>query len=164
MTVPGPYEPGDAAWSQSGQAASPAPTGYGTQGSFIPAQSGVQPSSYQQYGQPYGQQYGPPYGGPGYPAPGYPMYGVPMPMPRNGLGTAALVLGILGVVFCWAYVVGPVLGILAIIFGGVGLSRVHAGQATNRGSALAGLILGIIAILAFVILVLLLWQALLSLT
>jgi hypothetical protein len=85
-------------------------------------------------------------------------------MPRNGLGTASLVLGILAVVFCWAYWVGVVLGVLAIIFGGVGLARAKAGQATNRSSALAGLILGIVAIAAFFVLVLLVWQALMAFT
>jgi hypothetical protein len=152
VTVPGPYESGDPTWSQPGQ---PSPTGYGTQGSFIPQQSG----GYPQYGQQYPQQYGPP----GY-QPGYPMYGVPMPMPRNGMGTAALVLGIVGVVLCWLYWVGPLLGVLAIIFGGVGLARAHSGQATNRSSALAGLILGIVALAGFIVLVLLIWQALLHLT
>jgi len=35
-------------------------------------------------------------------------------------------------------------GILAIIFGAVGYSRTKKGTATNRGSAIAGLVLGIL--------------------
>lgn len=154
MTVPGPYGVGDPGWGQHGrpgQPGPPSPTGYGTQGSFIPQQSGVQPG-YQQYPAP------------GYPPAPYPVYGVAVPMPRNGMGTAALVLGILSVVLCWAYWTGVVLGILAIIFGGVGLARANSGQATNRSSALAGLILGIIAIAAFLTLILLVWRALVAFT
>ena len=38
------------------------------------------------------------------------------------------------------------LGVLAIIFGGVGMARAAAGEATNRSSAVAGLVMGIIAL------------------
>ena len=94
------------------------------------------------------------YPAPGYPAPapgypgsgGYPGFGfAPAVAPRNGMGTAALVLGIIGVVMCWN-VFGIVLNILAVIFGGVGLGRAKSGVATNRGAALAGLILGIVGL------------------
>jgi uncharacterized membrane protein len=181
VTGPGPYGAGDPTWSQPGQPAQPAPAGYGTQGSFIPQQPGswttpgstVGPEGQQQYPTPGGYPSGaypaagyPVAGYPAgtYPAPGYPAYAMPIAMPRNGMGTAALVLGILAVVFCWAYWVGVVLGVLAIIFGGVGVARANAGQATNRSSALAGLILGIVAIAAFIVLVLLVWQALVAFT
>lgn len=87
---------------------------------------------------PYGQS---PYATPGYPAP-YPPSGA---APRNGMGTAGLVLGIIGVVLCWSPP-GFILGILAVIFGGVGLGRSKRGEATNRGAAMAALILGIVAI------------------
>lgn len=62
------------------------------------------------------------------------------------MGTAALVLGILGLLIC-----GP-LTLLAIVFGAIGLQRANAGRANNRGAALTGLILGIIgAMLWFII-------------
>ncbi|GGL85663.1 DUF4190 domain-containing protein [Nakamurella endophytica] len=83
---------------------------------------------------------------PGY-ATGYPG----RPMPRNGLGTAGLVLGIIGVVFFWAYLFGIALNVLAIIFGAVGLAKVNRREADNRGSAMAGLVLGIIGIGLFVL-------------
>lgn len=110
----------------------------------------------------------PPPGGPaaaagpvGYPAAGYPAPGYPAPYqasaypppyyatprPRNSMGTAALVLGIIGAVLFWTISIAIILGILAIIFGGVGLNRARQGVATNRGSALAGLVLGIVALL-----------------
>ena len=43
---------------------------------------------------------------------------------RNGLGTAALVLGILALVTCWTVIGGVVLGVLAVIFGFIGRGRV----------------------------------------
>jgi hypothetical protein len=57
------------------------------------------------------------------------------------MGTAALVFGILQF-FCF-----PLLGsILALIFGRIGMTRADQGLATNRGSAKAGFILGIIGL------------------
>jgi hypothetical protein len=101
---------------------------------------------------PYGQPMPyPPYGYPGYP--GYPMspYGAwPPPTARNGFGTTAMVLGIVGAVLgiaCFGAVLGLPLGIAAIIFGIIGLRIANRGEATNRSQALTGLILGIVAAL-----------------
>ncbi|TVL94378.1 DUF4190 domain-containing protein [Streptomyces sp. SAJ15] len=84
------------------------------------------------------------------PYPGYPGYpgGAVMPMQQsNGMGTAALVCGIIGLVcgityFLWVFAV--ILGILAIIFGAVGKGKAKRGEAGNAGSATAGLVCGII--------------------
>jgi hypothetical protein len=74
----------------------------------------------------------------------------PVYKPKNGLGTAGMVLGIIGVVLSLFVVLfwisGP-LGILALIFGIVGLGRVKKGEATNKGAAITGLVLGIVATL-----------------
>ena len=43
--------------------------------------------------------------------------------PANALATTALILGIVGVVLFWTFWFGIILGILAIIFGAIGLSR-----------------------------------------
>ncbi|MFI0710619.1 DUF4190 domain-containing protein [Streptomyces inhibens] len=73
---------------------------------------------------------------------------------RNGLGVAALILGIIGalsgipMILFW--LAGP-LGILALIFGLVGLSRVKKGQATNKGVAVTGTILGGLALILAVV-------------
>ncbi|REK88991.1 DUF4352 domain-containing protein [Streptomyces inhibens] len=73
---------------------------------------------------------------------------------RNGLGVAALILGIIGalsgipMVLFW--LAGP-LGILALIFGLVGLSRAKKGQATNKGVAVTGTILGGLAIILAIV-------------
>lgn len=64
---------------------------------------------------------------------------------RNGAGTAALVFGILGLLTA-VFLVGGVLGLVAVIAGAVGLGRVNRREATNRGSAMAGVVLGLVAI------------------
>jgi len=95
----------------------------------------------QSYGtQPYGgqQQYGQPYGGPA--------FGEHRPAPKNGLGVAALVLGILALL-TGLFFVGGVLGIAAVVLGVMGRGRAKRGEATNGGMALAGIVLGVLGIL-----------------
>lgn len=94
-------------------------------------------------------QYGPIPGG--YPPPPmqYGGYPPPMPMaPKNGLGIAALVLAIVGVVLCWTVAGGVILGLCAVIIGFVARGRVKRGEATNGGVAVAGIALGIVSIVA----------------
>jgi hypothetical protein len=66
--------------------------------------------------------------------------------PQNGTGTTALVLAIVGLLCC-----GFLTGIPAIILGRKGVALADAGQATNRGVAQAGFIIGIIATVLSVI-------------
>lgn len=75
----------------------------------------------------------------------------PPPKPKNGMGIAALVFGILALLLVWLPIVGLVLGLLAIIFGVIGRGRVRKQQATNGGVALTGLILGVLTFLANVV-------------
>ncbi|MFD9030587.1 DUF4190 domain-containing protein [Streptomyces sp. NPDC059567] len=73
----------------------------------------------------------------------------PFQQPRNGLGVAGLVVGVVGVFFAvipFLFWLGTILGILGLIFGIIGHSRVRSGQATNKGVALSGLVLGSMAI------------------
>jgi hypothetical protein len=67
--------------------------------------------------------------------------------PSNGMAVAALVLGIVGIVFVFIFPpIAIVLGILGVIFGIVGRNRFKANPAVGRqGLAIAGLICGIIA-------------------
>jgi len=68
---------------------------------------------------------------------------------RNGAGTSALVLGVLALVLAILVLTSPVaaiLGIIAIVLGIVGIGRAERGEATNRGSAIAGLITGLLAL------------------
>lgn len=64
---------------------------------------------------------------------------VPPVADRNGLAIASMVLGILSIVFVWF--LGFILGILAIIFGGLSVRRT-----TKRGLAITGLVTGIVAL------------------
>jgi len=59
-------------------------------------------------------------------------------MPRNGMGNAALIMGILQFV-C----LGTIGSILAIVFGKIGMDRAAAGEATNGDLAKWGFWLGI---------------------
>ena len=70
---------------------------------------------------------------------------IPLGRPTNGMAIAALVLGILGMFL-------PVLGILALIFGGIGISKANQG-ASGRGMAVAGLVLGILGTLVLLYLI-----------
>ncbi|NGO14863.1 DUF4190 domain-containing protein, partial [Streptomyces sp. HC44] len=97
------------------------------------------------YGYGYGNQ-----GHPYYPAapgggPGYGWPGMPMP-PSNGMGTAALVLGIISAVGFCAWPLAIILGILAVIFGVIGRGKARRSEATNAGQALAGIICGAVGI------------------
>ena len=65
----------------------------------------------------------------------------------NGMAVAGLVCGIIGL-FLFAIILGP----LAIVFGGVGLSRARRG-ASGSGMARAAVILGIVDVVLFVALV-----------
>ena len=81
----------------------------------------------------------------------------PQPLARNGFGTTALVLGIVGAVFAVIPIIGVIawpLVILGLIFGVLGIVRAQRGQATNRGSAIAGTVLS-----AAGLLICLLWTA-----
>ena len=70
---------------------------------------------------------------------------------RNGFGVTALVLGIIGAVFCWIPGLGGGLAVLAVIFGGLGYARARRGEANNPGMAIAGLVLGVVAFLIQVV-------------
>ncbi len=101
------------------------------------------PSPYQYQSQP-GPQSG------GYPAAqpqsyyGYP----PAPMgPRNGLGIASLVLAIIALLSVWSVFGGIILGLAALIIGLVARGRVKRGEATNGGVAIAGVVLGALAVI-----------------
>ncbi|MCZ9349161.1 DUF4190 domain-containing protein [Streptomyces mutabilis] len=86
------------------------------------------------------------YGYPAYPQGGYGWGGAPLP-PQNGMGTAAMVLGILACcMFCAYGIVSLVLGILAVVFGVKGRRKAERGEANNHGQAQAGFIMGIIGI------------------
>jgi hypothetical protein len=116
---------------------------------FAPPPPGTGPSLSKEPAQnPYGAPppAAPPYGEPapyGAPAP----YGSPLPggQRRNGLGTAALVLGLVGLVPCFWFAFVP--SALAVVFGVIGRGRVKRQEATNGGAALTGIVTGLISVL-----------------
>lgn len=76
-------------------------------------------------------------------------YGGPPVKQGNGLAVTALVLGIIGALFGFVplmFWLAIILGILAVIFGAIGLARSKDPYRGGRGQAIAGLVLGIIAI------------------
>src|SRR6266852_3790010 len=78
----------------------------------------------------------------------------PTQQPRNGLGTAGFVLGLIGLLFSIIPIIGVVawpLVILGLVFSLIGFSRGRAGQATNKGLALTGAILSVIGLLMCVL-------------
>jgi hypothetical protein len=80
-----------------------------------------------------------------------PAFGEPLPVTRrNGMGTAALILGIASIPLCGLVVLGP----LAIVFGIVGRKRVARRQADNKSAAVWGMVLGLFgALLSTVVIV-----------
>lgn len=76
--------------------------------------------------------------------PGSNAYGARPTTPRNGMGIAGLVLGILSLL-----IAGFILGILAIIFSSIGIQRANSGEATNKNMAIWGLVLGIIGLVGW---------------
>lgn len=93
-------------------------------------------------GQPFGA---------GYPTPPPMPYSTQSPPPialRNGLGMAALVMAIVGLLLCFTVVGGVVLGIAAVVMGFMGRGRVKRGEANNGGVAIAGVVLGFLSIVA----------------
>lgn len=111
-----------------------------------------QPYNQQTYGQqsygqqPYGQQ---PYGQPPYNQPyGQPGYG---PVPGKGKATAALVLGIVSVVFAFlSPIVGLICGIIAIVMSNKARNEGYIGGAQKAGKIL-GIVGLVICIIMFVL-------------
>lgn len=81
--------------------------------------------------------------------------GMPM-QPSNGIGVAGMVVGIVSAVLCLFWPISIITGILAIVFGIIGRSKVARGQATNPGQALTGIIcgsFGLVVGIAFIVFV-----------
>ncbi len=77
---------------------------------------------------------------------------VPPVRPTNGYATASLVLGIVSVVLCWTIWGGIVLGVLAVVFGALGIGRTKTGV-PGKGMAVAGIVLGIVGIVGAILMV-----------
>ncbi len=86
--------------------------------------------------------------------PAMPVAGMPVIIGQktNGMCTASLVLGILGLVFCWLPVLGLIMAVLAVIFGAAGIYSVnnHPEQG-GKGMGIAGLVMGIVSLVPIII-------------
>jgi uncharacterized protein DUF4190 len=67
--------------------------------------------------------------------------------PRNEVGVASLLVGIVALITCWL-LIGVPFGIAAVITGDVGRRRAQRGEADNPRIALAGMVLGAVSIAA----------------
>lgn len=67
--------------------------------------------------------------------------------PRNEMGVASLLVGLVALVTCWL-LIGVPFGIAAVITGDIARRRVQRGEANNPRMALAGMVLGTVAIAA----------------
>jgi hypothetical protein len=76
----------------------------------------------------------------------YAGYTAPPAPPKNGPGTAALVIAILALATVWTVVGGIALGIAAVIIGIAARGRVSRGEADNGGVATGGIALGGLAV------------------
>lgn len=67
--------------------------------------------------------------------------------PQNQFGVASLLLGLVGLVTCWL-LLGVPFGIAAVVTGDIARRRVARGEANNPRTAIAGMVLGAIAVVA----------------
>lgn len=67
--------------------------------------------------------------------------------PRNEMGVASLLVGLVALVTCWL-LIGVPFGIAAVITGDLARRRVQRGEANNPRMALAGMVLGVVSIAA----------------
>lgn len=74
-------------------------------------------------------------------------------MPNSGLAVTAMVLGIIGLPLVWLPF--NVLGVLAVIFGGCAFPAINRGQRSGKGMAVAGLTLGIVECVIWLLLLVL---------
>src|SRR5664279_2117937 len=87
---------------------------------------------------------------PQYPQQQYPQQQYPQPVPSNGMGITGFVTGLLGLLFFWVPFFGLILGILGVVFGGVGFQASRK-RGRSNGMAIAGLVLGTITIVIAII-------------
>lgn len=67
--------------------------------------------------------------------------------PQNQFGVASVLLGLVGLLTCWL-LLGVPFGIAAVVTGDIARRRVGRGEANNPRTAVAGMVLGAIAIAA----------------
>ena len=89
-------------------------------------------------------------------------YSYPAAQPGNGIGTTAGVLGIVGLVLAFIPIIDYVsfpLAVLAVVFGGVGISRAKTRGGAGKGMAITGLVLGLITLAIAIMFLVLVYAA-----
>jgi hypothetical protein len=71
---------------------------------------------------------------------------MPGQAPNNTQGLIAMILGIAAIPLLCCFYLGVPVGITAGVLGYLGKKKAEQGLATNRGQAMAGLILGAVAV------------------
>lgn len=84
----------------------------------------------------------------GAPPPPYPGFMPPPTRRGNALGIASLVVGLAALPAVLTIFGGAILGIAAVVMGIVARRRVKRGEAAGGGAELAGIVLGLVAIVA----------------
>jgi hypothetical protein len=83
-----------------------------------------------------------------------PQHPVVLQPPHNGLGTAGFVLGLIGLLFSPIPFIGVVawpLVILGLIFSLIGVARAGKGRATNKGLAIAGVVVSVLGLVVCIL-------------
>lgn len=76
---------------------------------------------------------------------------VPAKKESNGLGIAGFVIAIVGVLLCWVPVLGIILALIATVFSAIGLRASTKSGAPHKGLSIAGLVLGILELVAAIL-------------
>ena len=139
MTESSPGQPESSPGTPQGAQGPPPPPVPGGYPPPMPPQPGSQPG-------PYPGAYPPPP-----PPPPYSGFAPPPTGAKNGMGIAALVIAIIGLVASASVVLGIILGLVAVILGFIARGRVKSGEANNGGIALTGILLGFLSIVAGVV-------------
>jgi len=83
-----------------------------------------------------------------------PLVTPPSARPGNGLGVAALVLGVASLVAAVSFVLFPLGllgGLVAVVLGGIAVARGRTKGAANPGQAVAGIVCGVLALIVGIV-------------
>lgn len=85
-----------------------------------------------------------------------------LPVKKNGLAIASLVVGIVSVIpiLSLGNVFGLIEGIVAVVLGFIGVSQIKKSSQGGKGMAVAGIIMGFVTIAAFILFIFVLAPAL----
>lgn len=89
------------------------------------------------------------------------------PLPGNGIGVAAGVCGIIALALCWipfVDYVSVVLGIIAIVLGSLGVRRANVFGGSGKAMAVTGIVCGIIGLAIALIVLLLIFSVISTVT